>query len=82
MLEYEENHAKRKDMSENEAVIRAMVENAKSSTMMENLENAAMAQKNFVMVPFGESVTEERKDQEFMQKIVQRSEEIKKKGRP
>lgn len=82
MLVYEENHAKRKDMSENEAVIRAMVENAKSSTMMENLENAAMAQKNFVMVPFDESVTEEMKDQEFMQRIVQRSEEIKKKGRP
>jgi uncharacterized membrane protein YebE (DUF533 family) len=38
-------------MSQDESLVRAMIENAKSSTPMENLENAVTAQNNF-MIPF------------------------------
>eukprot|EP00558_Chaetoceros_sp_UNC1202_P009894 CAMPEP_0197236822 /NCGR_PEP_ID=MMETSP1429-20130617/3819_1 /TAXON_ID=49237 /ORGANISM="Chaetoceros sp., Strain UNC1202" /LENGTH=65 /DNA_ID=CAMNT_0042695697 /DNA_START=321 /DNA_END=518 /DNA_ORIENTATION=- len=54
-----------------------MIENAKSSTPRENLENAAMAQKNFMLLPFDSSVVNESEDQKFLQKIVQRGEEIR-----
>lgn len=64
-------------MSQDELLVRAMIENAKSSTMKENLENAAMAQKNFMLIPFDQSVANDKKDQTFIQKIVKRSDEIK-----
>ena len=64
-------------MSQDELLLRAMIENAKSSTMKENLENAAMAQKNFMMIPFDQSVTNDSQDQKFIQKIVKRSDEIR-----
>jgi hypothetical protein len=38
-------------MSHDESLVRAMIENAKASTPLENLENAVTAQNNF-MIPF------------------------------
>lgn len=64
-------------MSHNESLVRAMIENAKSSSPRENLENAAMAQKNFMLVQFDKSVAEGNKDKEFLQQLAKRSEEIR-----
>ena len=64
-------------MSQDESLVRAMIENAKSSSARENLENAAMAQKNFMLIPFDQSVTDEKEDQKFLQQIAQRGEEIR-----
>lgn len=66
-----------KDISHNESLVRAMVENAKSSSIRENLENMAMAQKNFMLVPFVKSNAEEEREQYVMNKIIKRSEEIR-----
>lgn len=54
-----------------------MVENAKSSSLSENLENAAIAQKNFMVVPFDKSVADDEQDQEFLQKLARKGEEIR-----
>lgn len=68
-----------KVMSQDETLVRAMVENAKSSTPRENLENAAMAQKNFMLIPFDQSVVgNEKNDRYFLQQIARKSEEIRK----
>ncbi len=64
-------------MTHNEALVRAMVENAKSLSPKENLENAAMAQKNFMLVPFDESVARGAKDVKFLRNIAKRGEEIR-----
>ncbi len=64
-------------MSHDELLLRAMIENAKSSSMKQNLENAAMAQKNFMLIPFDQSVTNDTRDQKFIQKIVKKSDEIR-----
>ena len=66
-------------VSHNESLVRAMIENAKSSSTRENLENAAMAQKNFMLVPFDKSVTEGVEDQRFLRRIAKRGEEIRSK---
>mmetsp|Transcript_8469 Transcript_8469/g.12707 ORF Transcript_8469/g.12707 Transcript_8469/m.12707 type:complete len:151 (+) Transcript_8469:75-527(+) len=64
-------------MSEDESIVRAMIENAKSSSPLENLENAAMAQKNFMLIPFDDKVTNEKRDRKFIEKISHRSKEIR-----
>ena len=64
-------------MSQDERLVRAMIENAKSSTMKENLENAAIAQNAFMLIPFDESVTNDIKNQKLIQRIVQRSNNIR-----
>lgn len=64
-------------MSLNESLVLAMVENAKSSSLLENLENAAIAQKNFMVVPFDKSVANDKEDQEYIQKIARKGEEIR-----
>ena len=66
-----------KEMSLNESLVLAMVENAKSSSLLENLENAAIAQKNFMVVPFDKSVANDKEDQEYIQKIARKGEEIR-----
>jgi hypothetical protein len=53
-----------------------MVENAKSSSFRENLENVAMAQKNFMLVPFDKSPADQKRERYFMEKIMKRTEEI------
>jgi|AntRauTorckE5430_2_1112549.scaffolds.fasta_scaffold14581_2 GMP synthase-like glutamine amidotransferase len=67
----------KKSMSHNESVVRAMIENAKASTPTENLENAAMAQQNFMLIQFDKSVAEDKRDQSFLQRIAKRSDEIR-----
>jgi len=67
----------KKSMSQNESVVRAMIENAKASTPTENLENAAMAQQNFMLIQFDKSVAEDKRDQSFLQRIAKRSDEIR-----
>jgi hypothetical protein len=67
----------KKSMSQNESVVRAMIENAKASTPTENLENAAMAQQNFMLFQFDKSVAEDKRDQSFLQRIAKRSDEIR-----
>ena len=69
-----------KTVSHNESLVRAMIENAKSSSPRENLENAAMAQKNFMLIPFDESVADGNKDVMFLQQIAKRGEEIRNKS--
>eukprot|EP00979_Chaetoceros_neogracilis_P010360 scaffold2455_cov212-Chaetoceros_neogracile.AAC.14 len=67
----------KKSMTQNESVVRAMIENAKASTPTENLENAAMAQQNFMLFQFDKSVAEDKRDQSFLQRIAKRSDEIR-----
>ncbi len=67
-------------MSEDESIVRAMIENAKSSSPLENLENAAMAQKNFMLIPFDDTVTNEKRDKKFIERILHRSKEIREKN--
>lgn len=67
----------KKEMSHNQSLVLAMVENAKSSSLSENLENAAIAQKNFMVVPFDKSVADDEQDQEFLQKLARKGEEIR-----
>lgn len=66
-----------KVMSHNESLVRAMVENAKTSSLRENLENAAMAQKHFMLVPSDTSDQDRTREDYFMNKINKRSEEIR-----
>lgn len=65
-------------MSHNESIVRAMVENAKSSSLRENLENAAMAQKNFMLVPVDQSGPDGNEDRKFLAK---RNEEMRSKDK-
>lgn len=65
------------EMSQNESLVRAMVENAKSSSVKENLENVVMAQRNFMLVPFVKSNAEEERERHVMNKIIKRSNEIR-----
>ncbi len=67
-------------ISHNESLVLAMVENAKSLSTRENLENAAMAQKNFMLLPFDESVAHGTKDSKFLQRIAKRGAEIRNKS--
>lgn len=64
------------EMSDDESLVRAMIENAKSSSPRENLEIAAMAQKNFMLIPFDQSSSNEKKDRQFLERIDRRSREI------
>ena len=57
-------------LSQNEALVHAMIENAKSSSARENLSNAYAAQERF-MLP--SSVNE---NPEFMNRIIERSKKI------
>lgn len=59
----------KESMTHDEAMVRAMIQNAQSSTWQENLENAAMAQERFVLPGRGHSATQE----EFLQDIKQKS---------
>lgn len=70
----EENKNK---ISQQESMLRAMIENATTASFEENLSNAAMAQKNFMLVQFDKSVEKEKKDVAFMKRIVKRSEQIR-----
>eukprot|EP00566_Odontella_aurita_P035458 CAMPEP_0113547166 /NCGR_PEP_ID=MMETSP0015_2-20120614/12208_1 /TAXON_ID=2838 /ORGANISM="Odontella" /LENGTH=83 /DNA_ID=CAMNT_0000447697 /DNA_START=520 /DNA_END=771 /DNA_ORIENTATION=+ /assembly_acc=CAM_ASM_000160 len=63
-------------MSRDEAVVRAMVENARNSTWRENLENAASAQERFALPGREDLWTGEEKHPDFINKIVQRSDEM------
>ena len=67
----------KKSMSQNESLVRAMVENAKASSPTENLENAAMAQKNFMLVQVDKSIAEGKQDQDFLLRIAKRSNDIR-----
>ena len=62
------------NISDNEAMVRAMVQNAKSSSIRENLENAAVAQEKFMFVQSnGNDVKQER----LLDKIRKRSEQMR-----
>lgn len=67
----------RHEMTKDQSIVHAMIENAKSSSPRENLENAAMAQNNFMLLPLDQSVSETR-DRQYLTRIAQRSEEIRK----
>mmetsp|Transcript_13092 Transcript_13092/g.24607 ORF Transcript_13092/g.24607 Transcript_13092/m.24607 type:complete len:149 (+) Transcript_13092:93-539(+) len=72
-----DNTSSETEISQNESLVRAMVENAKSSSPRENLENMAMAQKNFMLVPFVKSNADEERERNIINKIIKRSEEIR-----
>ena len=57
-----------------EAQLVAMLENAKNSSWQDNLRNAADAQARFILP--GRDVDEGKETPEYIQKIVDRSEEI------
>ena len=57
-------------MSRNESMVRAMVENARSSSWKENLDNAFEAHERFML---GSKAGEPK----FMEKIISRSEELR-----
>eukprot|EP00554_Chaetoceros_debilis_P011055 CAMPEP_0194106508 /NCGR_PEP_ID=MMETSP0150-20130528/6491_1 /TAXON_ID=122233 /ORGANISM="Chaetoceros debilis, Strain MM31A-1" /LENGTH=145 /DNA_ID=CAMNT_0038794655 /DNA_START=67 /DNA_END=504 /DNA_ORIENTATION=+ len=66
------------EMSRDESLLRAMIDTAKKSTAKENLENAAMAQKNFVLGQFNKSETHmDGQDQAYLQRIAKRSDQIR-----
>mmetsp|Transcript_274 Transcript_274/g.370 ORF Transcript_274/g.370 Transcript_274/m.370 type:complete len:188 (-) Transcript_274:134-697(-) len=80
---------KRNIMSNDELLVRAMVENAKSSTMKENLENAYLAHKNFMLPNSNDDNNldnekdikesmEKDKERNFVNRILRKSEEIQK----
>jgi hypothetical protein len=62
------------NMTENQAMVHAMVQNAKSASFRENLENAAVAQEKFMFV---QSNGDDEKQEAFLDKIRKRSEEIR-----
>lgn len=65
-------------MSQDEYLLRAMIDTAKNSTAKENLENAAMAQKNFILGQFDKSDSHiDGKDQAYLQRIAKRSDQIR-----
>jgi len=78
---YSSSQENQGEMSHNESIVRAMVENAKSSSLRENLENAAMAQKNFMLVPVDQSGPDGNEDRKFLQRIAKRSEEMRSKDK-
>ena len=79
MHEYDElRKLKEIEMSRDESLLRAMIDTAKNSTAKENLENAAMAQKNFVLGQFNESDSHmDGQDQAYLQRIAKRSDQIR-----
>jgi hypothetical protein len=62
------------DVTPQEAQLVAMLENAKNSSWQDNLRNAADAQARFILP--GRDVDEGKETPEYIQKIVDRSEEI------
>ena len=64
----------RRPLSQREAHFRAMVENARDSTWRENLENAAMAQEQSMMIELGKG--DQRKVSNFVKNINDRSQVI------
>ena len=62
------------NMTDNQAMVHAMVQNAKSASFRENLENAAVAQEKFMFV---QSNGEDEKQEAFLDKIRKRSEEMR-----
>ena len=61
-------------MSDNEAMVRAMVQNAKTSSLKENLENAALAQEKFMFVQSnGNDINQDA----FLDRIKKRSDEMR-----
>ena len=68
-----------RNTSEDEYLVRAMIENAKASSTRENLENAAIAQKNFMLIPFDQTVGNDSKDRQYLQRIGRKMEDIKSK---
>lgn len=69
------NNDKNSKMSQDEAMVRAMIQNAQSSTWQENVENAVMAQERFVLPGRGNSQDQER----FLQDISKKRNEIMRK---
>ena len=63
-----------RNMSQNEAMVRAMVQNAKTSSVKENLENAVMAQEKFM---FAQSNRNDMKQSVFLDRIKKRSDEMR-----
>ena len=76
MAQWHSNTNENETISEDETLVRAMVENAKSLSPRENLENAVMAQKNFMLIPFDQSVGNGSRDRKFIDVIARRSEDI------
>lgn len=76
MMDDTKNKSSR-SISEDEYLVRAMIENAKASSTRENLENAALAQKNFMLIPFDQSVGNGSKDRQFLQRIGRKIDDIK-----
>lgn len=64
------------DMTRDEAMLRAMIENAKTSTWQENIENASMAQSRFMLPGSASSGSEKDRQDRFIHDISQRRDEI------
>jgi hypothetical protein len=64
------------DMTRDEAMLRAMIENAKSSTWQENIENASMAQSRFMLPGSSSSGSEKDHQERFIKDISQRRDEM------
>jgi len=62
------------EVTAQQAMLQAMIENAKSSTWEENLQNAAIAQKNFMIPPSHEK--ESRESVDLTKKILKRKSEL------
>ena len=65
---------RKQNMTDDQAMVHAMVQNAKSASLRENLENAAIAQEKFMFVQSnGNDVKQER----LLDKIRKRSEQMR-----
>lgn len=64
------------DVTKDEAMLRAMIENAKTSTWQENIENASMAQSRFMLPGSTSSGSEKDRQDRFINDISQRRDEI------
>jgi hypothetical protein len=64
------------DMTSDEAMLHAMIENAKTSTWQENIENASMAQSRFMLPGSTSSGDEKDRHDRFINDITHRRDEI------
>jgi hypothetical protein len=63
-------------MTSDEAMLHAMIENAKTSTWQENIENASMAQSRFMLPGSTSSGDEKDRHDRFINDITHRRDEI------
>lgn len=63
----------KEELTRDEAMVRAMIDNAKSSTWQENLENAAMAQERFVLPGYGNHSSQQ---EQFLQEMSEKSNKL------